>query len=102
VSNLLDNAAKFTPNGASVRLSCRESGSFAVIEVVDTGSGMSAATLARVFTPFEQETEEAGRNRGLGLGLPIARRIVEMHGGQISAQSDGVGKGCAFTVRIPR
>ena len=101
IANLLNNAAKFTPEKGRVRLECYESAETVVIKVQDSGIGMGRDTVSRVFDAFEQAAEETGRNRGLGLGLPIARRIVEMHGGEITAHSDGPGKGAVFTVVLP-
>ncbi|HEX8184622.1 MAG TPA: ATP-binding protein, partial [Blastocatellia bacterium] len=109
VSNLLDNAVKFTPAGGriGVSLSCVQSEpggepSDAIIEVEDTGIGIDAEFLPHVFERFAQAN--GGINRrygGLGLGLAITRAMVEMHGGQISAQSEGRGRGSRFTVRLP-
>jgi signal transduction histidine kinase len=63
---------------------------------------MTPGTESRIFDMFEQAADELDRNRGLGLGLPIARRIAEMHGGTIRAHSDGPGRGSRFTVTVPR
>ena len=102
VSNLLNNAAKFTPTGGKVWITCHETAESVVLKVEDTGSGMHAETVACVFTAFEQAPGELDRNRGLGLGMPIAKRIVEMHGGEITAKSDGPGKGSLFKVVLPK
>ena len=102
VWNLLSNAVKFTPRDGQVELRLRQSGSSVHIEVADTGAGIRKDFLPHLFEPFSQE--DAGfsrRHGGLGLGLAIARRIVEMHGGLIEAASDGEGKGSTFTVTLP-
>ncbi|RYD65176.1 MAG: PAS domain S-box protein, partial [Verrucomicrobiaceae bacterium] len=106
--NLLKNAAKFTFNGNKVRLRARnEEGSpgerpWLVIEVVDQGVGIDAQVLPKVFNAFEQgDIRITRRFGGLGLGLMISKAIVEMHGGRITAASEGVGKGAHFTVWLP-
>jgi signal transduction histidine kinase len=102
LANLLSNASKFTPAKGHVHLTCRASPESVMIEVADTGIGMTRDTLSRVFDAFEQADEELDNSRGLGLGLPIAKRIVEMHGGEITAQSDGPGHGSTFRIDLPR
>lgn len=101
--NLLKNAAKFTPTGGRVTVRTRSGGAGRiVVEVRDTGCGIPAGALARVFEPFEQGTSDVTRRfGGLGLGLAIARSIVELHAGEISAASDGEGLGAAFSVSLP-
>jgi signal transduction histidine kinase/ActR/RegA family two-component response regulator len=109
ISNLLGNAVKFTPQGgsASVVLKRDEGGkavasSSLVIEVTDTGIGMDPAFLPFVFERFTQAHEGIDRQfGGLGLGLAITRAIVELHGGTVTAHSDGPGCGSCFTVRMP-
>jgi signal transduction histidine kinase len=102
VWNLLSNAIKFTPAGGRVALRARRDGSDIEITVTDSGIGISPAFLPHVFERFRQE--EAGSTRrfgGLGLGLAIARHIVELHGGSVHAESDGEGRGATFRVRLP-
>ena len=102
VWNLLSNAVKFTPTDGTVRISARRNGSSIEIEVSDTGAGIPADFLPHVFERFRQG--EAGTRRrygGLGLGLAIVRHIVELHGGTVSASSDGEGRGATFTVTLP-
>ncbi|MBY0230696.1 MAG: response regulator [Gemmataceae bacterium] len=102
VGNLLSNASRFSPVGGEVRLSARREGSQAVVEVVDDGTGIAADMLERVFDMFVQERhgDEPGPG-GLGIGLTLARALVESHGGQISATSPGRGKGSTFAIRLP-
>lgn len=103
--NLLSNAAKFTPGGGTVTLTSSNPGAESLeISVRDTGIGMSADELERVFRPFEQgdHSNDVIRSRGgLGLGLAITRQLLEMHAGSVRAESTGKGHGSAFTVSIP-
>jgi two-component system CheB/CheR fusion protein len=98
-SNLLSNAAKYTPAGGEIKLSAAISGAEAVVTVSDNGEGIAAERLARIFEPFAQSAGEP--RTGLGIGLPLARRLAELHGGTIEAKSEGPGKGAAFTVKLP-
>lgn len=102
VGNLLNNAAKFTPEGRRIRLAAWREGQDAVIQVADEGVGIPPDLLPRVFELFTQ----GGRSLdpaegGLGIGLSLVRRLVELHGGTVQAESEGAGKGSTFTVRIP-
>jgi PAS domain S-box-containing protein len=100
--NLLKNAAKFTPESGRVTVTSRSEGSRAIVEVTDTGRGISPESLHRIFEPFEQEDAHVTRRfGGLGLGLAIARSIVELHGGAISARSPGENRGATFSVSLP-
>jgi signal transduction histidine kinase len=100
--NLLANAVKFTARGGSVRISLESLGEFVEIVVADTGSGITASFLPYVFDRFRQsEREASGRQGGLGLGLAISRHLVEMHGGAITAASEGEGKGATFRIVLP-
>ena len=100
--NLLSNAVKFTPPGGIVRVSLTSDGENVVAQVADTGEGIAAEFLPQVFERFRQAAT-GGRSRpGLGLGLAIAKELVEMHGGSIAAQSGGRGAGSSFTVTLPR
>ncbi|MGZ3438448.1 MAG: response regulator [Polyangia bacterium] len=102
VWNLLSNAVKFSPEGSHVELTLSQCGGQQLLRVVDHGIGIDPGFLPYVFDRFRQADQPATRQHGgLGLGLAIARRIVEMHGGEISAASDGEGRGAAFTVRLP-
>jgi PAS domain S-box-containing protein len=100
--NLLNNAAKFTPEDGKVSVSLSRHESSAVIEVADTGLGIDPETLKRLFEPFAQADRSLDRSRGgLGLGLALVKGMVELHGGEVSAHSDGPGKGARFTVSLP-
>ncbi|HVS31376.1 MAG TPA: ATP-binding protein [Thermoanaerobaculia bacterium] len=100
--NLLSNAVKFTPRGGTitVRLTCLESAVRVMVQ--DSGKGIDPSYLPHVFEPFSQEDGSMTRSHeGIGLGLSIVRSLVELHGGTISAWSDGVSKGAQFTVELP-
>ncbi len=102
VWNLLSNAVRFTPAGGRVTVVLRRAGAEAEVTVTDTGRGMAPALLPRVFDRFRQGESGTMRSHGgLGLGLSIARQIVELHGGTIRAESPGEGRGATFTVRLP-
>ncbi|HZJ70493.1 MAG TPA: HAMP domain-containing sensor histidine kinase, partial [Planctomycetota bacterium] len=101
-SNLLDNAAKFTPHGGEVGVSLAREGAEALAVVSDNGVGIDPAFLPTMFEAFTQaDTSLERATTGLGLGLALARQIVEAHGGTISAASEGPGRGSRFSVRIP-
>ncbi len=101
--NLFSNAIKFTPKNGRVRVSVESVGSNVEVVVADNGLGIDAEFLPRVFDRFTQDDSSSTRHaRGLGLGLSIARQLVELHGGSIEAQSPGVGHGSTFTARFPR
>jgi two-component system CheB/CheR fusion protein len=102
VWNLVNNAIKFTPRGGSVRVAVGRAGTRARIEVRDTGSGIPAEALPRVFERFHQADQSSTRRYGgLGLGLTIARELIEMHGGTLRGESEGEGRGAAFTIELP-
>jgi len=102
VANLLNNAAKYTPEGGRVTLTVLSEGPHAVITVTDTGVGISQDVLPRVFDMFAQGSRTLNRAQGgLGIGLTLVRQFVEMHGGSVSARSEGEGRGSVFTVRLP-
>ena len=102
VSNLLNNASRFTPKGGEIALSTQADDTQAVIRVTDNGSGISAELLPNVFDMFFQADKSHSRQHGgMGIGLTLARRIVELHGGNIEAKSAGVDKGSEFIVRLP-
>jgi len=99
--NLLSNAIKFTQPGGSVRIDIGVSQTDAVVTVTDTGRGIAPDCLHAIFEPFMQTDKVHGHENGLGLGLSIARRIAELHGGTISADSLGLGQGSSFRVTLP-
>lgn len=102
VSNLLNNAAKFTPPKGRIELTARAEQGQALISVADTGIGIAPEDLHQVFDMFVQlDTSHVGPAGGLGLGLTLARAIIERHGGSIEARSPGLGKGSQFIVRLP-
>ncbi len=101
-ANLLNNAAKYTVPGGHIRLTVERQGSDAVVSVADSGVGIPPAMLDKVFDMFSQVDRSLERAQGgLGIGLNIVQRLVEMHGGSIEAHSDGHGTGSTFTVRLP-
>jgi CheY-like chemotaxis protein/two-component sensor histidine kinase len=100
--NLLVNAAKFTPNGGEIGLDVRRSGGDAVISITDSGVGISADMLDKVFEMFTQLDRSLETSQtGLGIGLSIVQRLVEMHGGTVEAKSAGLGTGSEFIVKLP-
>ena len=102
LSNLLNNAAKYTPDGGRISLSARRDGEAARIRVRDNGIGIAAELLPRLFEMFAQGPGSLERSRGgLGIGLSLARTLVELHGGTIRAMSEGEGKGAEFVVSLP-
>lgn len=101
VTNLLNNAMNFTESGGRIDVELALDGESARLTVRDTGVGIAAAQLEHIFDPFHQAAEDLNhRKGGLGLGLAIARQIVEAHGGSVSAASDGNGTGSTFTLRL--
>ena len=100
VSNLLDNAAKYTPEGGEIAISAAASGGEARVAVRDTGVGIGAAELHDIFDWRTQGWPEV-RAQGAGLGLTLVRSLAELHGGTVQASSDGPGQGSCFTVRLP-
>jgi PAS domain S-box-containing protein len=102
VLNLLSNAVKFTPEDGSVRVRVQRAGSEVHLSVTDTGEGIAAEFLPFVFQPFRQANAFTTRSHGgLGLGLSIVRHLVEAHGGTVAVESEGVGRGATFIVRLP-
>ena len=102
ISNLLNNAAKFTPSNGRIELSMRAEGPRAVISVRDNGIGIPSTDLGRIFEMFVQlDASRTQAAAGLGLGLALARTLVALHGGEIRAQSAGPGQGSEFAVHLP-
>src|SRR5262249_15195721 len=102
IANLLHNAARYTPSHGRISLAVRRAGSEVVVAVSDNGLGISAQALPNVFEMFYQgdKAAEVG-STGLGIGLTLAKKLVEMHSGTITAESGGPKKGSTFTVRLP-
>jgi signal transduction histidine kinase len=101
-SNLLNNAAKYTEPGGRIELSLRKEGQEAVVRVRDNGIGLEGASISSIFDMFVQVDRTLERTQaGLGVGLTLAKRLVTLHGGTLTARSDGAGKGSQFEVRLP-
>jgi PAS domain S-box-containing protein len=102
ISNLLNNAAKFTDRGGCIRLTARVHRDDLLVSVRDNGIGIDAKVLPSIFEPFRQAESTLERSQGgLGIGLSLVRKLVEMHGGTIVAHSEGHGTGAEFIVRLP-
>jgi signal transduction histidine kinase len=102
VSNLMTNAAKYTPDGGEVRVTLVVNGGAAVLEVADTGVGIGPQLLPRVFDLFVQDPQSIERREGgLGLGLAIVKNLVALHGGSVEVHSAGPGQGSVFSIRLP-
>ncbi|HJT78136.1 MAG TPA: PAS domain S-box protein [Gemmataceae bacterium] len=100
--NLLTNSAKYTPRGGHIRLSAEQQGEEVVVSVRDNGIGIPAESLRSIFDMFSQVDRSIERSTGgLGIGLALVKGLVEMHGGTVTAESAGVGKGSTFVVRLP-
>jgi signal transduction histidine kinase/CheY-like chemotaxis protein len=103
LGTLLSNAIKFTPRGGTIAIRCESDDDQVWLTIRDTGEGIAPEFLPHVFEGFRQaDSSSSRRHGGLGLGLAIARRLVELHGGRIVAASPGVGCGASFTIRLPR
>ena len=101
ISNLLNNAVKYTDEGGAISLTLTREGDMAVISVKDTGIGISSTSLPRVFDMFVQLDARDHAQTGLGIGLTLVRSLVEMHGGRVEARSGGRGQGSEFIVMLP-
>src|SRR5262249_34858977 len=102
VVTLLTNAAKYTPRGGTISIAVEREGNEAVVRVKDTGMGIPDALLPQVFTVFVQGNRALDRPEGgLGIGLTVVKRLVELHGGSVSAFSRGPHQGSEFTIRLP-
>jgi signal transduction histidine kinase len=103
LTNLLDNASKYSPDGQAIELTVRLLEHSVELSVVDSGIGMSIKALKNIFDPFAQELHAVGFNAtGLGIGLAVVRDVVEAHGGRVTAFSAGLGHGSRFVVTLPR
>jgi PAS domain S-box-containing protein len=102
ISNLLHNAARYTERGGRITVAVRRQAGEVTISVLDTGAGIPEAMLLQVFELFSQVDRSLERSQGgLGIGLTLVKRLVELHGGSVTAQSDGEGRGSVFEVRLP-
>jgi CheY-like chemotaxis protein len=101
IGNLIANAIKFTPEGGRVSVRLGSDGESGLIEVTDTGRGIAPSLLPHIFDRFRQGDRSTERQTGLGLGLSIARHLMEMHGGTVGASSAGEGRGATFEIRLP-
>jgi CheY-like chemotaxis protein len=102
LANLIGNAVKYTPAGGRITIRIHPRADQGIFEIADTGVGMSPEVLARIFDLFFQDDQSPERRRGgLGIGLTLVRQLVELHGGQVEAASEGEGCGSRFTVRLP-
>jgi CheY-like chemotaxis protein/anti-sigma regulatory factor (Ser/Thr protein kinase) len=102
VGNLLTNAAKYTPSGGKICLHVRRDADQVVVEVTDTGEGIPAEMIPKVFELFTQVGHTLDRSQGgLGIGLALVKQLVDMHGGTVTAVSRGAGQGSTFSVRLP-
>lgn len=103
LTNLLDNASKYSPDGQTIQLVVRLLEHSVELTVVDSGIGMSIKALKNIFDPFAQELHAVGFNSsGLGIGLAVVRDVVQAHGGRVTASSAGLGHGSRFVVTLPR
>ena len=103
VHNVLENAVKFTAPGGRVDVAVQETDSAYEIRIKDTGIGLSPDLRAKLFTRFKPgDTSSSGAQNGLGLGLALSKAILDLHGGTIAAESEGIGRGASFTIRLPR
>ena len=102
VDNLVSNAIKYSPVGGNIELSMESNDDDTVINVKDEGAGFSQADISRLFGRFQRlSAKPTGGESSTGLGLSIVKRIVELHGGRVSAESPGSGRGATFTIRLP-
>ncbi|MES3020077.1 MAG: response regulator [Pseudomonadota bacterium] len=102
VANIVTNAVKFTPEDGAIRVHAQVVGGCLEISISDSGIGLDAAALERIFSMFEQSRPLSGQIRsGLGIGLSLSRQFAEMHGGSVHARSEGIGKGSEFIVKLP-
>ena len=100
--NLLNNSCKYTPPGGKISVTARQEGSEVVVTVADTGAGIPPDKLSSIFEMFTQIDGSLERSQGgLGIGLTLAKRLVQMHDGSIEAHSAGEGRGSEFVVRLP-
>src|SRR5262249_25969977 len=102
VANLLSNSAKYTPPGGRITLTVERLGDEALISVTDTGIGIPTESLSRIFEMFSQVRSDGNQSEGgLGIGLALVQHLVQLHGGSVSATSQGASAGSQFVVRLP-
>jgi PAS domain S-box-containing protein len=101
ILNILNNAVKFTPRGGRIMLRVAQQGPMVSVEVVDNGSGIAPSSLEKIFELFVQEQPSGYGNTGLGIGLALTRKLVELHGGTVWADSEGPGHGSTFVIELP-
>jgi PAS domain S-box-containing protein len=102
VSNVIVNAAKYTDPGGKIAIAASHEGNQVVVRVQDNGAGILSEMLPRIFEPFVQADRSLDRSQGgLGIGLSLVKRLTEMHGGNVAATSEGIGKGSTFVIRLP-
>ncbi|MEP6886265.1 MAG: ATP-binding protein [Gammaproteobacteria bacterium] len=102
VGNVLTNAAKYTDSGGDIQIRSFSQGETAVLQITDNGAGISPDLLPRIFDLFVQSERTLDRSQGgLGIGLSVVKRLIEMHGGQVAARSEGTGRGALFEIRLP-
>jgi len=103
VTNVLTNAAKYTDHGGHIHVEVRAEDGEAVIKIADDGVGIAPELLPQIFDLFVQSERSLDRSQGgLGIGLSVVQRLIHMHGGQVSARSEGPGRGATFELRLPR
>ncbi len=103
LTNVLNNAARYTPSGGLIRVIATVDARNVVVRVLDNGVGLSAALLPQIFEMFSQGDSAITREKGgLGIGLALSRGLVELHGGHMEARSDGAGRGAEFIFTLPR
>ena len=101
LSNLLSNAVKYTPPGGRIDIVCERKSDEAIVRVRDTGIGIAPGQLPNIFEPFQRDRNEEHYGKGLGIGLSLSKKLAELHGGSLTAESDGKGLGSTFTLRLP-
>ena len=101
VANMLENSSKYSPDGTRIAVMLSREEGQAVLRVLDEGNGISSDDLPHIFEPYFRSYHSARRGSGLGLGLTLTKRLVQLHGGTIEAKSRGLGYGSEFTVRLP-
>jgi signal transduction histidine kinase len=101
VTNLLGNASRYTPEGGRIDIELVRDEFDAVVRVRDTGVGIAPEMLERIFDMFEQGGKPPGSGAGLGLGLALARQLAQLHGGRLTVESSGLGRGACFTLSLP-